>query len=237
MAIGTFQRVEKKYLLNKEKYMQLKKRLSFYMHQDEYGKHTISNIYFDTEDNELIRRSIEKPVYKEKFRVRSYGVPKKDSTVFLEIKKKYKGVVYKRRIAMTLQEAKNYLEKGIVPEERGQIFKEIDYMLHYYKGIGPKLYLAYDRRAWIGNEDENLRITFDTNIRSRRSDMLLEHGDYGSKLLRDDMYLMEIKVPGAFPLWLSEVLNELEIYPVSFSKYGNIYKKNAGGKEICSQVS
>ena len=237
MAVGTFQRVEKKYLLKKETYLQLKEKLFLHMHQDEYGKHTISNIYYDTKMDDLIRRSIEKPVYKEKFRVRSYGVPKKDSTVFLEIKKKYKGIVYKRRIAMTLQEAKDYLEKGIAPKEQGQIFREIDYMLHYYEGIAPKLYLAYDRRAWIGNEDENLRITFDTNIRSRRTDMFLEHGDYGTKLLDEQMYLMEIKVPGAFPLWLSAILNELEIYPVSFSKYGNIYKKNLGGIEICSQVS
>jgi hypothetical protein len=163
-------------------------------------------------------------MYKEKLRLRSYGIPKEDSQVFLEIKKKYDGIVYKRRIAMTLQESKDYIEQRIFPADQGQIFKEIDYLVNNYEGLAPKLYLAYDRRAWAGNEADDLRITFDTGIRSRWTDLHLEHGDYGTKLLDDDKVLMEIKVPGAFPLWMTEMLTDLKIYPTSFSKYGNIYK-------------
>jgi hypothetical protein len=224
MEIGTFQRVEKKYLMSRKQYIALTERLLPYMHQDAYGKHTISNLYFDTPDDLLVRRSIEKPMYKEKLRLRSYGIPKEDSQVFLEIKKKYDGIVYKRRIAMTLQESKDYIEQRIFPADQGQIFKEIDYLVNNYEGLAPKLYLAYDRRAWAGNEADDLRITFDTGIRSRWTDLHLEHGDYGTKLLDDDKVLMEIKVPGAFPLWMTEMLTDLKIYPTSFSKYGNIYK-------------
>lgn len=225
LAIATFQRVEKKYMITKEQYEAFTKTLLAYMHPDEYGKHTISNLYFDTPDDVLVRRSIEKPHYKEKLRLRSYGIPDQNSKVFLEIKKKYDGIVYKRRIAMTLQEADAYIEKHVKPEKQGQIFQEIDYFMNFYQGLAPKLYLAYDRIAWAGNEDDSLRITFDTNIRSRWEDLYLEHGDYGTKLLDEKLYLMEIKVPGAFPLWMSALLNALNIYPVSFSKYGSIYQK------------
>lgn len=223
---GTFQRVEKKYLLNEEIYQALLERLKNTVQLDEYGMHTICNIYYDTEQYDLIRNSIEKPVYKEKFRLRSYGVPNPDSTVYLEIKKKWKGIVYKRRTAMSLKEAEEYLEHGIKPQANSQILGEIDYFLQFYKPK-PKLYLAYDREAYFGKEDPNLRITFDKNIRSREEDLLLEMGDAGKLLLGRELRLMEIKVGGAFPMWLSKALSELGIYQVSFSKYGSIYKQNA----------
>lgn len=241
MAAATnfvFERIEKKYLLHREKYNLLLEALEDYMCADSYGQHTIGNIYYDTEHYDLISRSIEKPKYKEKFRVRSYGVPNEDDKVFLEIKKKYNGVVYKRRVAMTLKEARTYFAEGIKPGKEEQILKEIDYFMAYYHPE-PKLYLAYDRVAYFGKEDSNVRITFDHNIRSRAYDLDLGAGDEGEPLLADDQYLMEIKVPGAMPIWLSGILNELEIYPMSFSKYGNIYKKSiipSWREKICLQV-
>lgn len=233
-----FERIEKKYLLTREKYNLLLEAIEPYMTADSYGKHTIGNIYYDTDTYELISRSIEKPKYKEKFRVRSYGVPKPEDKVFLEIKKKYDGIVYKRRVAMTLAEAEDYLERGIRPNKEGQILKEIDYFISYYKPKA-KLYLAYDRVAYFGNENKEVRITFDHNIRSREYNMSLGEGDYGTPLLDEYHYLMEIKVPGAMPLWLSRILADLEIYPASFSKYGNIYKQSIlpnRRKELCSQA-
>ena len=219
-----FERVEKKYLLTREKYNLLLEAIEPYMSADSYGKHTIGNVYYDTETYELTSRSIEGPKYKEKFRIRSYGIPKEQDKVFLEIKKKYKGVVYKRRVSMTLKEAEEYLEKGIKPKMQGQILKEIDYFISFYKPV-PKVYLAYDRVAYFGKQDKEVRITFDHNIRSRQENMSLSEGDYGPPLLDDYHYLMEVKVPGAMPLWLSRLLCELEIYPTSFSKYGNVYKQ------------
>lgn len=235
MAVSfTFQRVEKKYALSREQYEQFLKAIKPYMQLDEYGLHTICNIYFDNYTNELVRTSIEKPVYKEKLRLRSYGIPDDDSTVFLEIKKKYKGIVYKRRVAMRHDEAMAYIEYGERPEKESQILHEIDYFMQYYKPV-PKLFLAYDRTAYFGKEDAEIRMTIDRSIRSRPYDLDLTHGDYGEYLTDEDMYLLEVKVPMSYPMWLSKTLSDLEIYPVSFSKYGNIYKKSLTEKENINQ--
>lgn len=235
--ISAFERVEKKYLMTKEQYDEFFKRTQDQITLDEYGLHTICNVYYDTEQFDLIRYSISKPKYKEKLRLRSYGVPTKDSTVFVELKKKWNGVVYKRRTSMSLEEAQGYLDHGERPSKMDQIVKEIDYFLDYYHPA-PKLFLAYDRMAYFGNEDSQLRITVDQNIRSRSTDLDMKMGDYGELLMEENLYLMEIKVPGVFPLWLANLLSELAIYPVSFSKYGNIYKKSlaARGESLCLQV-
>lgn len=219
----TFQRIEKKYLLNSTQYERLLEKINPHMEMDQYGRHTICNIYYDTKQYDLIRTSIEKPPYKEKLRLRSYGVPGMQDRVFLEIKKKWDGVVYKRRIPMKLKEAENYLENGRPMPGNGQIECEIDYFVKFYQPE-PKMYIAYDREAYFGKEDESLRITFDQNIRSRQNGLKLELGDEGEPLLEEGQRLMEIKISQAFPMWLAAILSELEIYPTSFSKYGNIYK-------------
>ncbi len=218
-----FKRYEKKYLLNEAQYESLTAVINEHMKVDKYGKHTICNIYFDTPDFYLIRRSIDKPVYKEKLRLRSYGIPTKDSKVFVELKKKYKGIVYKRRITMPLKDAYRYLTQGITTDT-SQIKKEIDYFMSYYHPI-PKMYIAYDRIAYYCESDPNFRITFDSDIRYRDDDLYLENGDHGDYLLEKGYHLMELKIAGAIPLWLTHAMTELQIYPTSFSKYGNIYKK------------
>ena len=234
----TFQRVEKKYLISKETYQKFLEETKNYITLDEFGLHKICNIYFDTEQYDLIRNSIEKPVYKEKLRLRSYGTPNEEDKVYLELKKKWKGIVYNRRISLRLKEAKDYFYRGVMPKEQGQIMKEIDYFVRFYHPE-PKLYLAYDRRAYYGKEDPALRITFDEKIRSREEHLRLEEGDYGEALLKEDMILMEVKIPGSMPIWLSQIMAGLHIYPTSFSKYGNVYKRKMtlGGNEECSQVS
>lgn len=227
MAQTVFNRYEKKYLMPETVYEELRTQLKPYMEEDQYGLHTICNIYYDTPDDLLIRRSIEKPKYKEKLRLRSYGIPGLDSKVFLEIKKKYRKVVNKRRIELTLQEAYDYVEKGIHPNMEGQIINEIDFFLKRYP-LEKSLYLAYDRIALFGKEDSQFRITFDQNIRSRRNFVELENGDWGELLLPKGFYLMESKIMGATPLWFTKLLSDLDIYSTSFSKYGNIYKKERG---------
>lgn len=223
--ISSFERVEKKYLLTKEQFETFLERTENKISLDQYGLHTICNIYYDTDTYDLIRYSIEKPKYKEKLRLRSYGIPDKDTMVFVELKKKWNGVVFKRRTSMTLTEAEKYLNNGVRPSKKSQIIREIDYFLEYYNPA-PKLYLAYDRLAFFGQENAEVRITIDQNIRSRTTDLSLILGDRGDYLLGEELYLMEVKVPGVFPLWLAKLLSELRIYPVSFSKYGNIYKKS-----------
>lgn len=222
---NTFERVEKKYLLTEKQWQQLKVLLEPYMEKDFYGLYTICNIYYDTVSYELIRNSLEKPVYKEKLRLRSYGVPKPDSEVFLEIKKKYRGIVYKRRIALPLYKIQEYFKTGIPSEGtyNRQIFSEIDYFVQFYQPK-PVLFLAYDRVAYIGREDSEFRLTADKNIRSREEELSLTGGDHGTLLLTEDSVLLEVKVPYTLPLWLASAFSKLKIYPVSFSKYGAVYQ-------------
>ena len=226
-----FKRVENKYLLTQWQYELLKSEFSEYMEVDEYGLSKICNIYYDTEDYNLIRTSIDKPAYKEKFRLRSYGIPDNDDyPVYLEIKKKYDGIVYKRRTKLSYREATDYLYDSKRPSRDDQILHEIDYFFEFHKPQ-PMIYIAYDRIATYCKDNPWLRITFDFNIRSRFDNPQLAYGDKDTSLLFDNgEVLMEIKVNDAYPLWLTEILSRLKIYPTNFSKYGYFYKQNLMSK-------
>ena len=220
-----FERVERKFLLTPTQYAGLMRVLPEYMQADQYGESTILSLYLDTEDSLLIRRSLEKPVYKEKLRLRSYGVPRGTDNVFLEVKKKVRGVVYKRRICLPLDRAMACLKQGTVPAAGGQIGREIAYMLRRYR-LQPAVLLAYDRTAYTELEPSpnRLRITIDRDIRSRQTDLDLRLGSAGESLLAPGMRLMEIKTAHAIPLWLCAALDQNEIRPTSFSKYGRVYE-------------
>lgn len=199
------------------------------MNKDSYGDYSIFNVYYDTPDFLLIRRSIEKTVYKEKLRVRSYGEANKDSEVFVELKKKYKSVVYKRRITMQEKDLAEYFGGDCnLPET--QISKEIDYFKAIYKGIEPRVFISYDREAFSGIEDKDLRLTFDENILFRTDDLNLCSKNYGEKILDDNKLIMEVKVSEGIPLWLTKFLTEQKIYKGKFSKYGTAYKKIVNGE-------
>lgn len=232
MAIEVFNRYESKYLLDHEAYLKLYEALLEYMEPDEYNKqhefYSISNLYFDTEHDTLIRNSLTKPKYKEKLRLRAYGVPEADAKVYLEIKKKVFGLVNKRRTALKLNEAYEFVRTGEEPEFQPymnrQVLHEITYFLRYYS-LEPKVYLAYERKALFSKENRDLRITFDTNIRSRRYDLRLEAGNHGEPLVEDGRWLMEVKAEKTVPVWLAKMLSEHRAFRTSFSKYGNEYKK------------
>lgn len=220
----TFKRKEMKYLLNKEQYEGFMNRIRDMAKVDDYGRTSILNIYFDTPDFRLIRASLEKPVYKEKLRLRSYGTPTDESNSFIEIKKKYKGIVYKRRISAPYKEAKEYLYENVPLENQSQISAEIDYFKKCYPGLRPAMAISYERIAMAGIHDPELRITFDTNIRYRTNHLDLKYGNEGEDLLKKDQYLMELKIADAMDLKLVSILEELDIRQVSFSKYGNGYE-------------
>ena len=225
-----FQRIEVKYLLSDRQYTELLKRLENMAAIDSYGRTSILNIYFDTPDFKLIERSLEKPVYKEKLRLRTYGVASDDTNAFIEIKKKYKGVVYKRRINMPYKEAMDYLTKDKELKERSQISDEIDYFKHFYKGLKPAMAISYDRIAMAGIEDPDLRITFDENIRWRTENLSLTEGNVGKDILLPGQHLMELKIAGAMSMELARILDELNIRKTSFSKYGRGYMEYMYGQ-------
>lgn len=232
MAIEVFNRYENKYLIDERTLYKLQRRVSDYMEPDEYNKedktYTITNLYYDTQDSHLIRTSLKKPKYKEKLRLRAYGVPDGDSEVYAEIKKKVNGLVNKRRSALRLDEAYDFLQTGMMPDPQPchnrQVLCEISYILQRHD-LCPVLYLAYDRRAYFGLGQHDLRISFDSNIRTRRYDLKLEDGDYGDPLTDEGLWIMEIKVAQSMPIWLCRLLSENNIYPTSFSKYGAEYRQ------------
>lgn len=220
----TFKRVEKKFVLTRKQYETVLPIVEEKLDRDAYGQYTISNLYYDTPIYDLVRRSIEKPVYKEKFRIRSYGVPGPEDKVFAEIKKKYQGIVYKRRIADTYEEVEAFIRGRKELAADSQIQREIQWFLHMYKPEA-KVFIGYDRTAFAGRAGEDIRVTFDENIRYRETDLDLRAGTHGNPVLTEDLIIMEIKVPKAIPLWFVKVLSEYQIYSHSFSKYGTCYQK------------
>lgn len=234
MAIEVFNRYEKKYRITDACYQRLRERLLEYMEPDAHSRngefYTICNIYYDTVHNDLIRRSQEKPVYKEKLRLRSYGVVTPEDKVFLEIKKKYKGLVNKRRTKLKLAEAYAFVESGELPVHQqymnAQVLRELQYFLKRMDmELRPALFLSYDRVAMFGKDNKDFRVTFDRNITTRRYDLGLHYGVYGEKLLSEDEWIMEVKIENAMPLWMTKILSEFQIYPASFSKYGTEYTR------------
>ncbi len=225
-VIQNFERVERKYLISPEQRDALLSRLLPFLRPDEYPSYTIGSLYLDTADYRLIRASLEKPVYKEKLRLRGYGVPGQEDPVFLELKKKFQGIVYKRRLVLPFNSAMDFLWSGRLPLTNSyadaQILKEIDWTVRRVRPR-PRVYIAYDRTAYVGREDAGFRLTFDTAVRWRDTPLDLAAGDGGAPLLPPDSVLMEVKFLGAMPLWLCHALSELAIYPASFSKYGTCY--------------
>ena len=219
-----FKRIEKKYLLSEAQYDALFEKIGAHLRPDEYGRSTVLSLYLDTPDFRIIRSSVEAVDYKEKLRLRSYGTAREDSTVFLELKKKTGGVVYKRRVSMSLAEAENYLRTGVKPYE-SQIMSEIDWAMRLYGRPQPRAMIACEREAWFDEEHPDLRLTFDRNIRYRESGLQLSRGSAGIGLLPDRTVLLEIKTAGAMPLWLARALDKEGILPGSFSKYGAAYAR------------
>lgn len=225
MAFQTvFKRYELKYMLTTEQRRRVLEAMAPHMKLDKYGRTTIRNLYFDTDTYLLIRRSIEKPTYKEKLRIRSYSKADADSTVFVELKKKYKHVVYKRRIHLTENEAMKWLSGEKHTDMHTQISNEIDYFMELYGTLHPTVFLSYEREAYYAKDGSDFRITFDDNILCRQEELSLQSDAYGTAILPEGKVLMEIKCSGGIPLWMTEVLSREKIYKTSFSKYGTAYK-------------
>lgn len=225
MAYQTvFQRYEIKYMLTKQQTEALLRTMEPWMTPDRYGRSTVRNIYYDTDTFRLARRSLEKPPYKEKLRVRSYERASENSTVFVELKKKASEVVYKRRLAMTEREAMEWLLGEREAPVRSQITDEIAYFRDFYGTLRPAAFLSYDREAFYALDESDFRLTLDENILARRENLTLTAKTGGTPLLREDRTLLELKTTGGLPLWITAFLTRERIYKTSFSKYGAAYR-------------
>lgn len=234
--IKVFKRVEQKYMLTGNDFEKLMQVLESKMEKNKYFESKILNIYFDTDNFDIATKTIEKTKYKEKLRLRSYSVPKSDDeNVFFELKRKCNSVVSKRRVTMKLNEFEEYIKYGKLFEtENMQILKEIDYTKNM-KNLKPKMMVAYDRLSYYLKGDENTRITFDFDLRYRDEMLDLKMGDAGHKFFENNIIIMEVKTLGSMPIWFVKLMNELKIYPTSFSKYGEIYKKHILSKKTINK--
>ena len=234
---AVFKRYEIKYMVTAEQKTRILRAMEPYMEMDRFGRSTVRNIYYDTDDFVLARHSIAKPDFKEKLRVRSYAKADAESTVFVELKRKFDGVVYKRRVGLCEADAMKWMagsnDQAVIHGTGAgstQVTSEIEYFRGLYSGLKPVLYLAYDREAYRMREGaqtadggSEFRVTFDCNIRCRENDLSLKSEAYGTEMLEEGMFLMELKCPGAIPLWMTEVLSREHLYKTSFSKYGTAY--------------
>src|SRR5690625_793644 len=228
MALEIFRRKEQKYLISSQQYLELVDRMQPYMRPDKYGvdgKYTISSLYFESPDRKIYYETKNKLKFRQKLRLRVYDDANTTSTAFFEVKQKHKKVVNKRRMLLPLHEAYRYLndeENNIAMEDyetsNQQVFREIDHFRSLYE-LQPEMIVSYDRKALHGIYDDELRVTFDLNLRCRHDDLLLENGPYGENFIDEDLVVLEVKVNHSVPLWLTRILQELECEQRSASKY------------------
>ena len=228
---AVFKRYEMKYMMTRRQRKAVLEAMLPYMKLDHYGHTTIRNIFFDTDSYRLARRSIEKPIYKEKLRIRSYIQVQAQDKVFIELKKKYLDVVYKRRESLTQIETLEWLLMNTTFPKATQIGKEIDYFFDFYQTLKPRVFLSYEREAFYALDGSDFRVTFDEHILAREDELSLSKDVWGEKLIDDDKVLMEIKTSGGIPLWMTKALAQEKIYRISFSKYGAAYEKMLCNKQ------
>lgn len=226
--IVVMKRYEMKYILDPEQTGFLIKGLEGHMRPDAYGLTSVASLYYDTPDYLLVRRSIEKPRFKEKIRLRSYGMATEQTPVYLELKRKADGIVYKRRVQTTVPLVRQFFDGDGDICAKGQINSEIRYFRDYYKSLVPACLIIYDRVAYF-EPDGDLRLTLDYAPRYRVTDLNLTKSMYGTLLLPEGSTILEIKVQGAMPLWLADLLSRGKIYKTSFSKYGAAYTEQLMG--------
>ena len=222
-AIVVMDRYELKYVLTKEQIGNLIQALDGHMKVDKYGKTSIASLYYDTADSRLIRKSLEKPKFREKIRLRSYGLATGDKPVFLELKRKAYGIVYKRRVETKVEDVNDFFDYKLDHVADGQIAKEITYFRNYYGKLVPSCLIIYDRVAYF-EEEGDLRLTIDYNPRYRIDNLTLDYSMEGTSPLKDGEAILEVKVQDSVPLWLSHILDKYKIYNNSFSKYGKAYE-------------
>lgn len=229
-----FKRYELKYIINEETKFKLlnalEGRITADVHGDENGFYNINNLYFDSDSRIFLSETVNKKRFRQKLRLRAYNDVDLDSNVFLEIKKKHKGVVSKRRTLLKLDSAYDFLklndkidDYGMYKPSNVQILREVEFLKNYFE-LKPKVIVSYDRQAFQGVIEDDLRITFDSNLRRRWVDLVVEKGPWGDLFLDRNQYILEVKVNNRVPLWLARILNELQCYQQSFSKYTSCYE-------------
>ena len=222
--VVVMKRYELKYVISPVQEALVRAALVGHMEPDAYGLTSIASLYYDTPDYRLINRSIEKPEFKEKLRLRSYGLADDSSPVYLELKRKAYGIVYKRRVQTTIPQVQKFLDGEGDICAGGQINREITYFRDFYQNLSPTCLILCERTAFRESEGD-LRLTIDNSPRYRVRDLDLRISMEGKPLLPSGYSILEIKVQQAVPLWLSGILDDGKIRQSGFSKYGEAYQQ------------
>lgn len=231
----TFKRYEIKYMVTKKQAEYMEAALANHMRPDRFDTYWVQNIYFDTDNWDVVRTSIERPLYKEKLRLRCYNVSAPQDDIFLELKKKYAGIVYKRRVSLPLSACSASLEATLADKDT-QISRELDFYLQS-NSVTQKMLVTYRRKAFIGIDEPRLRITFDSDVKYRQSDLNFFTPEKGTVVLSEDYVLIEVKTPTSIPLWLAQLFSENGIFKTSYSKYGTCYIDYQEGRTASSEGS
>ena len=235
----SFKRIETKYIVAAEELSALLADLKEYLAEDDFPRSTITNIYFDNQDFQVIRDSIDRKNGREKVRMRTYVAhPTANSRVFLELKKKDKeGVGHKYRIASDLQSVLQFMENDRTTNatvDDKELIDELTSLKKRYTALSPKMYIYYERyslkekHSLEGYPQTKVRVTIDQNLIYRDYDVTMLEDRYGRDLVGEGKVIMEIKAPGEQPVWLQEIIKKYELEPTSFSKYGTAYRKSQG---------
>lgn len=235
----SFKRIETKYIVAKDDVKDLIKDLKEYVVEDDYPTSTISNIYFDTENFDVIQDALAKQHRREKIRMRTYiEKPQADSPVFLEVKSKdEEGIGHKFRLVATSQAIINLITDGKVDHQiqDPDLVQEIQRLRKRYgHRLEPRMFIYYDRlslkekKSIQGYPYQKIRVTIDQNLVFRDQAVSLFDGKKGEPLLEDDFVIMEIKAPGQEPQWLKDLLEKYGLVKQKFSKYSCAYHKSQG---------
>lgn len=227
MAIEIFSRREQKYLITRLQYEKLVEKITPFMRNDKYGidgKYTVTSLYFENLEKEIYFETKNKLKYRQKLRLRVYDDTDRNGTAFFEVKQKHNKVVNKRRLVLPLKEAYRYLANespdnlATYETSNNQVLKEIDHFRKFYN-LQPEMIVSYNRHAFHGTTDPELRITFDLDLKCRNEDLALEHGPYGVNFIDENLVVLEVKVNDSVPLWLTRFLQELDCEQRSASKF------------------
>ncbi len=240
--LDVFERKEMKYRLCATQLESLISAFETRLLPDERGITLVRSLYFDTPAHDLIARSMESPLYKEKLRLRVYGQASEPGTpAFLEIKKKFKGIVYKRRVLVSIGAAHLIIEGASLSEalaahplndealaaealtpHREQIAREIAFFIQRHDARRPSILTQCERQAFTSS-DGDLRVTIDRNLSYKANPQSIADTHFAIPLIPQTEAVMELKCTHALPLWLAGELSAVCAYKQSFSKCGTAY--------------
>jgi len=233
-----FQRYEIKYWLTEERYFDVRDEIQRYMELDPYchdrphHAYPIWSLYLDTFDFATFEERLDGLIFRQKYRLRTYGADKPfedalTDPLFVEIKKKQNKVILKDRSLIKVREALDLLDHAsgnpfmqTLPLAQKKTMERFVFFQNHLS-LGPQIAVKYEREAYFGENDRNVRVTFDRNLCAKESRALAEMYTETKNWFhhRNPQIIFEIKVYDAMPQWLVNILRRFQLRSEPISKY------------------